>query len=105
MAQNTIKIKAEKKEDFVEVRTMIQHPMETGLSIDPETKTKIPAHFIQEVKCELNGKVVLVANMNMTVSKNPYLSFRLNKGDKGDTLKISWVDNLGERDSAAIKIK
>jgi len=100
MAKNTIKIKAEKKGDSVEVKVLMKHEMETGLRKDPKTGEKIPAHFIREVRCEHNGNVVLVANWGVAISKNPYLSFKISDGQSGDTIKISWVDNKDDSDSA-----
>ncbi len=38
----------------------------------------------------------MVANFSTAVSKDPYIRFRGAKA--GDTLRISWVDNLGGSD-------
>lgn len=105
MATNSIKIKAQSKGSEIEVKTLIRHDMETGLRKDAKTGEKIPAHFIKEVHCEHNGKVVLVANWGVAVSKSPYLSFQIRGGQKGDTIKISWVDNKGDSDSETAKVE
>ena len=42
--------------------------------------------------------------MAPAVSKNPYLTFKY-KGNKGDSLEISWVDNQGNRDSKTSTVK
>ncbi|MDH5377790.1 MAG: thiosulfate oxidation carrier complex protein SoxZ [Gammaproteobacteria bacterium] len=105
MASNTVKIKAKAAGGRIEVKTLIKHVMETGLRKDKKTGEKIPAHFIKEVSCEHNGKPVMVANWGVAISKNPYLSFNILGGTKGDTIKISWVDNKGESDSAVEKVK
>ena len=100
-----IKIRATAKSSGTTVKALMSHPMETGNRKDKKTGKKIPAHFIQEVKCEHNGKTVLTALWGPAVSKNPYLSFKFSGGKAGDTLKISWVDNKGESDSAETKIR
>jgi sulfur-oxidizing protein SoxZ len=105
MAKNTIKIKAKLKGDKSEVKALIKHKMETGLRKDKKTGNKIPAHYIKEVVCEHNGNVVFTANWGVAVSKNPYLSFKFTGGAKGDSIKISWVDNKGDTDSRSAKIK
>jgi sulfur-oxidizing protein SoxZ len=87
------------------VKALITHPMETGLRKNKKTGKKIPAHFIQEVKCEHNGKQVVTAQWSGAVSKNPYLSFKFSGAAKGDTIKLSWVDNMGQSDSAETKVK
>jgi len=105
MAKNSIKIKAKGKGDKTEVKALIKHKMETGLRKDKKTGKKIPAHFIKEVKCEHNDALVFTANWGVAVSKNPYLSFKFTGGAKGDTIKVSWVDNTGDTDSRSAKIK
>jgi sulfur-oxidizing protein SoxZ len=101
---NSIKIRARAKGNAVTVKALIKHPMETGLRKDKKTGKVIPALFIQEVTCKANGKQVLLAEWGPAVSKNPYLSFAFN-GAKGETVNLSWVDNTGQSDSAAVKVK
>ncbi|HEB99571.1 MAG TPA: thiosulfate oxidation carrier complex protein SoxZ [Thiotrichales bacterium] len=100
---NTIKIRAKLAGDTTVVKALISHPMETGQRKDKAGK-KIPAHFIQEVTCEHNGKVVLAAQWGPAVSKNPYLSFRLKGAKEGDVIKLRWVDNKGESDETQTKV-
>ena len=102
---NSIKVRARAKGDTVVVKTLIKHPMETGLRKDKKTGKVIPAHYIQEVNCTHNGKDVLVAEWGPAVSKNPYLSFSFKGGKAGDTVSISWVDNTGGKDAAEEAIK
>jgi sulfur-oxidizing protein SoxZ len=99
MAKGTIKIRAKEKNGEVDVKSLISHVMETGLRKDKKTGEKIPAHFIQEVVAKLNGEVVMTAYWGGAVSKNPYLSFKVKGGKKGDKVELSWVDNKGESDS------
>ena len=102
---NSIKVRANLKDGVTVVKTLISHSMETGLRTDKKTGKKIPAHFIQEVTCEHNGANVLTALWGTAVSKNPYLSFKFEGANAGDTLKVSWVDNQGKSDSVEAKIK
>ena len=95
---STIKIRANAEGDVITVKALISHPMETGLSKDKSGKV-IPADFIQEVSCEHNGVPVLTAQWGTAISKNPYLSFKFKGGKVGDTLKMSWKDNIGKSDS------
>lgn len=102
---NTIKIRAKLKGGVCEVKALIKHPMETGLRKDKKTGKEIPAHFIQEVTCQHNGKTVMSADWGTAVSSNPYLSFNFKGAKKGDKFKLSWKDNMGESDSAEEAIK
>ncbi len=102
----SIKMRATLGDDGVTtIKILISHPMDTGLEKDKKTGNTIPAHFIQEVVCEHNGTNVLTAEWGPAISKNPYLSFRFKGGKTGDTLKLSWVDNLGNSDSGEVTIQ
>lgn len=102
MAKHKMKIRAWTSEGKATVKAIIFHPMETGLRKDKKTGKPIPANYITEVTCEHNGSRILVCNWGPGVSKNPFLSFRINSANKGDTLKISWIDNNGNKgDSVA----
>jgi len=101
---SSIKGRAKTDGEVTTVKALISHSMETGLRKDKKTGKPIPAHFIQEVTCEHNGKVVMTAMWGPAISKNPYLSFKFRGANKGDTLKLSWVDNKGESDSTETKV-
>ena len=101
----SIKIRAKAKGDVTTVKTLMSHPMETGLRKDSKTGKKIPAHHITEVTAEHNGNVVMTANWGGAISKNPYLSFKFKGAASGDKIKITWVDNMGKGDSAEAAIK
>ncbi|MEO5574065.1 MAG: thiosulfate oxidation carrier complex protein SoxZ [Gammaproteobacteria bacterium] len=99
-----IKIRATLESGVTTVKTLMIHPMETGLFKDKKTGEPIPAHFIQAVRCEHNGNVVLDAECGIAISKNPYLAFSFDGGAVGDTIKVSWTDNRGASESAETTI-
>ena len=101
----SIKVRAKLQDGVTTVKSLISHPMETGLRKDKKTGKKIPAHHITEVVAEHNGKNVMTAQWGPAISKNPYLSFKFKGAKSGDTLKLSWVDNKGKGDSTEAKIK
>jgi sulfur-oxidizing protein SoxZ len=101
----SIKIRAKAKDGVTTVKTLMSHPMETGLRKDSKTGEKIPAHHITEVTAEHNGNVVMTANWGVAISKNPYLSFKFKGAAAGDKIKVSWVDNMGKGDTAEADIK
>ena len=100
---STIRVRAIANGDTTEVQTLIQHPMDTGLVKDAKGEL-IPAHFIQELKFEHDGKEVFVADWGPAVAKDPYVKFSFKGGKKGDDLKIGWTDNKGASDSTTAKI-
>ncbi len=101
---SSIRIKAKERNGVVAVKTLMKHKMETGLRKDKKTGKKIPEHWIQNVTAESSGKVVFKAAFNTSISKDPYLAFDF-VGKKGDTIKISWIDNKGATDSAETAVR
>lgn len=101
----SIKIRAKAKDGVTTVKCLMTHPMETGTRKDKKSGKLVPAHFIQEVVGEINGKKVITAHWGGGISKNPYLSFKFTGGAAGDTVKISWSDNQGGSDSGEVAIK
>ncbi|MEK7666674.1 MAG: thiosulfate oxidation carrier complex protein SoxZ [Pseudomonadota bacterium] len=99
MARET-KIRTRTQEGAVEVLVLVTHPMETGMRKDKASGKAIPAHFIQELNIELNGKLMASASLGIGVSENPLLGFRTKAAKNGDKLKISWKDNKGESGTA-----
>ena len=93
-----MKIRAGLKGDIVDVRVLMNHPMETGQRKDGSGNL-IPMHFIQEIAVKLNGKTVIDAQVSQGVSRNPVFSFRVKGAKAGDRLEISWLDNKGEKNS------
>ena len=96
MAERKMKLRTRPQDGAVEVLMLVTHPMETGQRVDKKTNQKIPAHFIQRVTIEHNGKVVITMDGGTAVSEDPLLGFRLMNAKKGDKVKISWSDNKGE---------
>ena len=100
MAANSMKIRAQVSGDVADVKVLMSHPMETGQRKDAKTGQNVPAHFINSVIATLNGKTVLDSQWSQTLSKNPFLGFRIKGAKKGDKLVVSWVDNKDDKDSA-----
>ena len=102
--KKSIKLRAKAKNGVVMVKTLISHPMETGLRKNKKTGKLIPTHHIQEVVAKVGDKTVMQAVWGGAISKNPYLSFKF-AGNKGDAVTLSWVDNLGESDAVTGTVK
>ena len=92
-----------KRGDVIEVRVLVQHPMETGYRYDDAGKP-IPRNVITELVCTCNGKQVLRAEMTQGIAANPYLQFYLVAEASGD-LEVSWVDDQGVKGSERQRIE
>lgn len=100
-----IKMRIRLKDGVTTVRALMFHPMETGRRKDPETGKLIPAHFIKDVVCELNGTPIMTAHWDDGISKNPYLALRFRGAKPGDSFRLAWLDNLGQHDAITAVIK
>jgi len=92
------RIRAQLAGDKTTVRILMTHEMESGQRKDPLGKL-IPAWFIQEVTVQHEGRTVLSAQWGPAMSRNPFLQFVLKGARAGDRIRVSWVDNRGERRS------
>lgn len=98
------KVRTREAGGITQILVLIGHPMETGLRVDKTTKKKVPAHFIQKMTVEHNGKQVAEADLGIAVSADPLLGFGLKSAKNGDKVKISWSDNKGESASKEVTI-
>jgi sulfur-oxidizing protein SoxZ len=99
MARQT-RIRTKTQDGATEILVLVNHPMETGQRVDPKTKEKVPAHFIQKMAFTLNGKEVAVADLGVAVSKDPLVGVKLKGAKAGDKVKVTWSDNKGESNNA-----
>lgn len=99
-----MKIRATIEGDVANVKVLMNHAMETGQRKDAKTGQLIPAHFIQTVTAQLNGKTVLEAQWSQAVSKNPFLGFKVKGAKAGDKVAVSWVDNKADKNSAEVAV-
>ena len=90
-----MRIRARAADGVIDARVLMAHEMETGTRKDASGKI-VPAWFIQEVTCQVNGKTVMSAQWGPAVSKNPFLQFKA-RGKAGDKVTVAWVDNRGEK--------
>lgn len=92
---NPMKIRATATGEVTEVKVLMSHIMETGQRRNAAGEP-IPAHFIQTVKVEHDGRTVLSAQWGPGVSANPWLAFRFKGGQKGDKVRVTWIDSKGD---------
>ena len=93
-----MKVKSRSKNGIAKVKLLARHPMHTGRAKDADGNP-IPAHHIQTLTCDYKGKTVLNADFGTSVSKDPYLAFAIKGAASGDTIKLTWVDTLGETET------
>jgi len=95
---STIKIRSKRFAKHTLIRTLIAHPMETGMRTDKTTREVIPANFIHTLQFLHNDELLSECQMGFGISKNPFFSFKITHAKIGDTVTIQWEDNLGFKD-------
>lgn len=84
-----------KQGDIFEVKTLVTHPMETGLRKDKKTGLTIPREIISEFSATYNGKEVMKAIWHPAMSANPYSAFYL-VAEKSGPMVLTWTDDNKE---------
>ncbi len=82
-----------KGEVFV-VKTLVAHPMETGLRRDGAGQV-IPRDIVNQVTCQYNDVIVFSADLREAVAANPYISFYVRAAESG-LLRFTWRADDGE---------
>ena len=86
-----------KRGEIVEVRVLIQHPMETGYRRDDVGRV-IKRNVINALSCRYNGVDVFHADLSSGIAANPYIQFYTVAEASGE-LEFAWVDDEGKQGS------
>lgn len=78
---------------LVMVRTVITHPMETGLRLDAHN-AYLPLWIIHRFICRLDGVEVINVKLEPAIATNPYLAFPV-RADRAGVLEFEWQDSKG----------
>lgn len=82
-----------KKGDVIEIKTLIEHKMESGRRKDKQGKL-IPRKIIHRFECHFNGAQVFASDWYPAVSANPYLAFNFRAEQSGE-FDFKWIDDDG----------
>ena len=95
MRNNRIKVPEKAaKDNIVEIRAMIMHPMDNGFTVDSQGTT-IPVNIVTDFKCVYDGKEVFRAKLEPELSANPIFTFKLRATSTGP-VDFEWIDQDGE---------
>ena len=82
-----------KRGETIEIKTLIQHPMETGYRRDA-TGGVVPRDIIGRFVCRFDGVEVFGAELHPAVAANPFISFQFVARASGE-FAFSWTDERG----------
>jgi len=88
--------------DVIEVRILIQHPMETGYRHD-DVGHLIKRNVINALSCRYGGVEVFRASMGAGIAANPYLKFFVRAEQTGD-IECRWVDQENASGYASARV-
>ena len=91
-----------KKDELIEIKTLISHDMESGQRKGPDGAT-IPRKIINKFVAEFNGKQVFAADWYPSISANPYQSFFFKATESGE-FTFTWKDDDGSEYTAKNKL-
>ncbi|ABI76936.1 putative sulfur oxidation protein SoxZ [Hyphomonas neptunium ATCC 15444] len=80
--------------EIIELKAMIQHPMETGYRRDQKGKI-IPRDIITDFRCTYNDAVVFEAEFFPGTAANPFVSFFARAVQTGP-IEFVWTDQHGQ---------
>jgi len=89
--------------DAVEIRAIIQHPMENGFRLDTQG-TPIPVEIITDFVCSYDGGEVFRVALEPGISANPYFSFFLTATRTGP-VDFYWKDQDGTETRATSQLE
>ena len=79
--------------EVITIKTLISHEMESGQRKDKDGNP-IPRQIINKFTCTFNGKTVMSAKLEPSISANPYIEFEMSIQEAGD-LAMKWHDDDG----------
>jgi len=82
-----------KKDEIIEIKTLISHEMESGQRRDAQGQT-IPRRIIKAFEAKFNGKTFFQAEWQPSISANPYQAFFFKASESGE-FQFSWSDDDG----------
>ncbi|WP_270933871.1 thiosulfate oxidation carrier complex protein SoxZ [Falsiroseomonas oryzae] len=78
--------------EVFEIRTLIEHPMETGLRQDGSRT--VPRDLLNRLVVRVNGEVALQAELRNGTSPNPFHVFFL-RLERNSEIEFAWTDERG----------
>src|SRR5690625_7348352 len=88
--------------EVVEVKVIVQHPMETGLRREPDG-TPMPRNIITQCECYFDDELLMEWVLDTAISANPSLAFSFIP-QRSARLHFRWVDEEAAEIKAAAEL-
>lgn len=94
MARTIINVPAKaRRGDIIEIKSLIQHEMETGFRVDNVGKV-LPRDIITDFICRYNGEEIFRAELFPAIAANPFFVFSTTATESG-TITFEWSGDNG----------
>lgn len=87
----------------IEVRLLVQHPMETGFRFD-FMGSAITKNVIHSLQADYGGRTVFRARMGSGVAANPFLQFWVMPDESGE-IRLRWQDDQGDTGEISARVE
>ncbi len=96
--------KTAKLGEVIELKALIQHPMESGFRRG-STGARIERDIIAKFECHYDGELIFAADYFPSVAANPFITFHTRATHSG-ALEFIWTDLNGDSwsDTASIEV-
>lgn len=84
-------------------QVMVRHPNRTGMAMNQVTRNYASAYFIRKVAVTYDGKPVMTANVNFSISENPNFRFYFVPQGSGE-LKAQVEDTKNKQFQGAVAV-
>jgi len=98
-----VRIPPAKRGEVIEIRTLVSHPMETGLRRD-QAGALIPRDMIRRFEVRFDDELVFSVDLATAISANPYLAFPWLASRPG-RFEFTWIADSGEQASSTADLK
>jgi len=88
--------KTAKVGDVIKIKTLISHPMESGIRKNKKTRELIPRDIINHFEAHFEGQPFFSADMHPAISADPYFAFYFKVPGPG-TFSFTWNDDKGNK--------
>lgn len=99
-----IRTRGTAKGGVAEIKSLIRHPMESGVRMNQATGKPFPKKIITNVEVLVGGKKVVTSEWSANVSTNPYMHLQI-AANAGDDVTINVVDSEGEKGTETFKLR
>lgn len=94
--------KSARRGDVIEIRALVQHPMETGQRSDGAGGV-LPRDIIRRMECRYGGELVFAADLFPAIAANPLVAFHTVATASG-TITLRWTGDNGFDHSESVEI-